>query len=266
MEKISQDHFAYLTDVENAARETSRVQNITYQCDRCQDTGLVIVDGIAKICPCRKKAVLDQKKRASNITPKLAEKSFANFSLHYYPGYQYSEVQQKTCLQLAEDALKACKNFVSDVKADRYRQGVILEGDIGSGKTHLAAAIANELLDAGKDVLFLVVPEFLDELRASYQESNDGTEAALMRKAKNIPILILDDLGAHTYTTWTQSKIFMLLNHRLNYNLPTVITTNLSLTEIGEALGERTASRLLEIGSFYPLRIEQDIRLAKCLE
>ena len=115
-------------------------------------------------------------------------------------------------------------------------------------------------------MLFLVVPEFLDEIRSSYQESSEGSENALMNRAKNVPILILDDLGAHTYTNWTQSKIFTLLNHRLNYHLPTVITTNLSLGEIGEALGERTASRMLELGAFYPLRVEQDIRMTKCLE
>ena len=239
---------------------------MVYACEKCQDTGLIIIDGIAKICTCQKKKVLEQKKQASNMTPKLTQKTFDNFSLHYYPAYQYSEAHGKTYLQLAEAALAACKNFVSEVKADRYQQGLILEGDIGSGKTHLAAAIANALLEEGKNVLFLVVPEFLDEMRTSYQDASDGSEGALMGKAKTVPVLILDDLGAHTYTNWTQSKIFTLINYRLNYNLPTVITTNLSLTEIGAVLGERTASRLVELGSFYPLRVEQDIRLAKCLE
>lgn len=259
MEKINQS-------LEQLAGFPETMEKPVYQCEKCQDTGLVIIDGIAKICPCQKKVVLAQKKQASNMTPKLAEKTFENFSLRYYPVYQYSELHQKNYQQLAEAALLACKHFVSDVKADRYREGLILEGSIGSGKTHLAAAIANELLDAGKTVLFLVVPEFLDEIRSSYQDSSDGSEGALMQKAKNVPVLILDDLGAHTYTSWTQSKIFTLLNHRLNYNLPTVITTNLSVEEIGEALGERTASRLLELGAFYPLRVEQDIRLTKCLE
>lgn len=259
MEKINQP-----LDQLNIVSQTG--EKPVYQCAKCQDTGLVIIDGIGKICPCQKKVVLAQKKQASNMTPKLAEKTFENFSLRYYPAYKYSELHQKTYEQMAEAALQASKNFVSAVKADRYREGLILEGDIGSGKTHLAAAIANELLDDGRTVLFLVVPEFLDEIRSSYQESSDGSEGALMQKAKNVPILILDDLGAHTYTNWTQSKIFTLLNHRLNYNLPTVITTNLSVEEIGEALGERTASRLVELGKFYPLRVEQDIRLTKSLE
>ena len=142
----------------------------------------------------------------------------------------------------------------------------MLEGQIGSGKTHLAAAIANELLAAGQHILFLVVPDFLDELRNSYHSSGEFNEIEIMEQAKNIPVLILDDLGNHNFTEWTQNKLFSLINYRLNQQLPSIITTNLDIPSLAEVLGQRVVSRIIASCEVCLLPVPKDIRLLKNLK
>ena len=72
--------------------------------------------------------------------------------------------------------------------------GLFFTGEVGCGKTHLAAACANALLQQQVDALFLVVPDFLDDLRASYGKDGEFSEAALMRRARSAAVLILDEM------------------------------------------------------------------------
>ena len=117
---------------------------------------------------------------------------------------------------------------------------LVLLGGYGAGKTHLAAAIANQRVKLGYPVLFVVVPDLLDYLRATFSPSSDTGLDERMETIREIPLLILDDLGAHNSTPWAQEKLFQIMNHRYNNRLPTVITTNQRLEE----LDPRIASRL----------------------
>jgi len=76
-----------------------------------------------------------------------------------------------------------------------------------------------------------------------------------------VPLLILDDLGAHNYTDWTRNKLFSIINYRLNYMLPTIITTNINLEDLEHFLGERTTSRIIHMCHPYRLLVEVDIRV-----
>jgi DNA replication protein DnaC len=112
------------------------------------------------------------------------------------------------------------------------------------------------------------VPDFLDELRATYHkggEETDINEISLLNGARQVEVLILDDLGAHNYTPWTCNKLYSLLNYRMNYHLPVIITTNLDLLEIEKFLGKRTTSRILQMCNVYRLTVHKDIRYQKSL-
>ena len=102
---------------------------------------------------------------------------------------------------------------------------LVLQGLNGCGKTHLAAAIANQLRESGKQVLFIVVPDLLDHLRSSFGPESRVSYDALFEKIKKIPVLILDDFGEHSATPWAQEKLYQLINYRYNARLATVITT-----------------------------------------
>ncbi|MCX6004741.1 MAG: ATP-binding protein [Chloroflexi bacterium] len=116
---------------------------------------------------------------------------------------------------------------------------LIFQGLNGCGKTHLAAAIANHLREAGKDVLFIVVPDLLDHLRSTFGPDSRVSYDALFEKIKKIPVLILDDFGQHSATPWAQEKLYQLINYRYNAKLPTVITTCLDLDDIESRVSSR---------------------------
>ena len=117
-----------------------------------------------------------------------------------------------------------------------------MSGPSGCGKTHLAAAVANRCIEDGVPALFLFVPDLLDHLRATYQTDSDLGYDELFEQVRSSPILILDDLGAQTASSWAQEKLFQLINHRFNAQMPTVYTTALDV----EALEPRLQTRLCD--------------------
>lgn len=120
---------------------------------------------------------------------------------------------------------------------------LILKGSYGCGKTHLAAAIANYQVQRGQPVLFVVVPDLLDHLRAAFAPGSALTFDKRFEAVRTAPLLILDDLGAQSSTPWAQEKLYQILNYRYNAQLPTVISTNCEL----EDLDPRLRSRLAEL-------------------
>lgn len=128
---------------------------------------------------------------------------------------------------------------------------LLFTGAYGCGKTHLAAAIANERLARGQPALFMITPDLLDHLRATFSPNSDVSYDELFEQVRSTPLLILDDLGAHSASAWAKEKLFQLLNHRYNAQLPTVITTNQRL----EDLDPRLRSRLLDrnVVDYFPI-------------
>jgi len=135
-------------------------------------------------------------------------------------------------------AFETCANFAKEPEG-----WLLLTGTYGCGKTHLAAAIANARLALGFPVVFMIVPDLLDHLRAAFNPQSETTYDQLFEQLRTAPMLVLDDLGAHSSTQWAQEKLFQLLNHRYNAQLHTVVTTNQRLDD----LDPRLRSRLLDV-------------------
>lgn len=238
------------------------------KCSKCNDRGFLIKDEVAYRCSCMKQRTIEHLFRHSNLGKLQHQCTFANFSFAYYPDV-FDEELGFTYYQNAKKALNAAKEFASAFVKDNYHgPGLMFTGPVGSGKTHLASAIANYVLSKGKQVLFTVVPDLLDEIKATYDRSSMGEndELAIIEGARNVELLILDDLGVHNYTQWTVNKIYSILNYRVNHQLPVVITTNLSLAELDTYLGERTTSRILQLCNVYRIASIQDIRYLKSKE
>jgi DNA replication protein DnaC len=235
-----------------------------YSCLSCRDSGWLVTEYGARPCACGQESRLLKMRREAGLKPAMDEMRFAAFDLRYYsperqlkPGCSYR--------QAAEKALRAARMFVASYRQGESARGLYYEGNLGSGKTFLAAAITGELLNKGCPARFVVVPEFLEQLRLSYrgQENNAYDEAEIMRAAMQAPVLILDDLGAHNSSAWTVTKIYTLLNYRLNSRQPCVITSNLKPAALAEELGPRAASRIKEMCDRYILLTEEDIRTRK---
>jgi DNA replication protein DnaC len=118
---------------------------------------------------------------------------------------------------------------------------VYLVGKYGCGKTHLAAAIANSLLaNQRMRVLFVVVPDLLDHLRAAFAPDQLQSYDSRFQAVRNADLLVLDDLGTENATPWAREKLYQLMNYRYSNRRPTVITSNRNMDE----LDGRIASRL----------------------
>jgi DNA replication protein DnaC len=140
--------------------------------------------------------------------------------------------------QVLRHAYDSCRQFA------RQPEGwLLLTGTFGCGKTHLAAAIANQRVDQGQPAIFVVIPDLLDHLRSSFGPNSELSYDKLFEQVRDINLLVLDDLGTQSSTPWAQEKLFQLLNHRYNAQLPTVLTSNQRL----EDMDQRVRSRLMDI-------------------
>ena len=122
---------------------------------------------------------------------------------------------------------------------------LLITGDHGNGKTHLAVAIVGHCISKRHPTLFTFVPDLLDHLRAAFSPNSPVQYDNLFEQVKSVPLLILDGLGEETTTPWAREKLYQIIVHRHNAQLPTVITTYLNPSKIA-ATHARLASRLLD--------------------
>ncbi len=162
--------------------------------------------------------------------------TFASFSLRKDENLQPDQAKS------LEKAFTEAREFAEDPFG-----WLVLTGPYGCGKTHLAAAIANYRADQGYIPMFVVVPDLLDHLRATFGPRSTVTLDRRFEEVKKAPLLILDDLGTQNMTPWVREKLYQLFNYRYNAELPTVITTPALKAEMDERLLSRMMDRRLGV-------------------
>jgi DNA replication protein DnaC len=134
-----------------------------------------------------------------------------------------------------QEVLAVCEAFGAE--PDGW---IVLAGTHGCGKTHLAAAIANHVAAGNSgEVMFVMVPDLLDHLRASFNPQANVPYDRRFDEIKRAPLLVLDDLGTESATPWAREKLFQLLGYRYSARLPTIITTSSTPDEIDPWLRTR---------------------------
>ena len=142
-------------------------------------------------------------------------------------------------------ALRVCKMYADTFRdklphgdAEPGRNGLFITGPKGTGKTHLAAAIANQLMQQGTAVICMTMIDLLDRIKQTYEKQKQWgiSEGAVLNTYKEVPLLIIDDMGKEPATEWAVSKIYAIINARYEEYLPTIITTNYSDSELVKRL------------------------------
>jgi primosomal protein DnaI len=151
-------------------------------------------------------------------------------------------------------AIKAAKDYIINYLPETTSKGLFFHGEFGVGKTYILAALANELAER-KSVQSLMVytPDFFRDMKSSIQ---DQTVNEKLDYIKKVPLLILDDIGAETVTSWVRDDLLgSILQYRMMEQLPTLYTSNydytglenhLTYTQKSDREEELKAKRIME--------------------
>jgi len=209
------------------------------ECELCRDSGFICYDvhrdhpdfGKVFACSCRADELVAERRakleRVSNLGP-LTRLSFENLIAD---GRNPETAEHRHRFRMA---VQEARDFAANPQG-----WLILVGPPGCGKTHLAAAIANSRIAEGESAFFVVVPDLLDHLRATYSPSSEVSYDELFENVRTASLLVLDDLGTQSSTPWAMEKLYQLLNARYNNRLATVVTTNHTLEDVDERLRVR---------------------------
>lgn len=219
-----------------------------YECSDCKDTGYI--DGITK-CHCLKQAILRYTYRQSNIEDVLQRENFDTLSYEYYTDTE--------CVKMKE-IIAQCKSFADDF-GTKY-ENILLQGNVGVGKTFLTNCMAKAVLDKGYSVIYFTSMRLFDTLSRGIFRYDDDESWDLQKDIYSCDLLIIDDLGTESVNSFVASRLFDILNERDLRKKSTIISTNLSFEDLGGRYTERNFSRIF--GNYKILRPDvEDIRIRK---
>ena len=146
-------------------------------------------------------------------------------------------------------ALDAAKHYAADFGATWERgESLLLLGNVGNGKTHLAVGIAREAMEQNAEAIFTTTTGMISAVKATWGNSGES-ESKIIRRFASVDLLVLDEVGSIKCSGREREILFTILGGRHNAVLPTIFTGNLTISELPSYLGDQIVSRLRESGS-----------------
>ena len=245
-------------------------------CPICHGTGFRIIvkeelSG-AERCECQ---IADRSRlleEHAQIPPLYRNASLDNFSLPRDNPIAHRDLK---------DVLLIVSRFTREFPTEKT-PGLLLMGESGSGKTHLAVAALRSLISRGFEGLFYDYQNLLDRIRAGYNKEAGAADKEAYREALDVEVLLLDDLGAHRVTDWVEDTVTSIITYRCNNKKPTLVTTNLTDPQaasgprpaagpvkieysdtLEDRVGSRARSRLFEMCRVVRMPLVGDFRMRK---
>ena len=156
----------------------------------------------------RFRAAINRIYKENYVGRKLQNMNFENFYLNQNNQY----------------AVQVARDYVGKNKDNVQTNGLIITGKSGVGKTHLAAAIANRLIESEKIVLMGRLTTLLDMIKETFRD-NSRSENELIELYSNVDMIIIDDLGMEKISSWALEKLYTIIQNRYENGLPIIITT-----------------------------------------
>ena len=239
-------------------------------CPKCGGSGWIIVERAhvsgAEPCECRAQGRAERLEERAQIPPLYRHASFHNFLHDDNPD--------------VKNIMLMATNYVRDFP-NEGRPGLLLLGEPGTGKTHLAVAALRRIIEKGFEGLFCDYQNLLDRIRSGYDSSSNSSDKEAYRIALDSEVLLLDDLGAHRVTDWVEDTVTSIITYRCNNRKPLIATTNLPDADAGSVviqktavgteyrrtladhIGARARSRLFEMCTVIKMPLVSDYRLRK---
>lgn len=175
--------------------------------------------------------------------------------------FRDADLKPKTADQVK--AYAEGREFVEDFQGKlKTGAGMVLWGDVGTGKTHLACAIANALISQLRPVLYCTALEAVMLIKASWKRGTDGmTEYDIYGRFGEPQLLIIDEIGVQGGTDFERMVLTSIADIRSRNCLPTIIVSNLAPEEMYSLLGERMFDRLVGFGANVVRMEGQSLRL-----
>ena len=227
-----------------------------YTCTQCHDTGYIN----SRKCSCFNKKAIDLVYHDSNLKNITYNENFDTFSYEWYDNTTPDQSNGLTPYHNMQRIVDICHKFVDNF--DKEAANILFFGGTGTGKTFLSNCIARELLNTSHSVIYLTAIELFTTFQrqdfSRFGEDKDSDANYL----SDCDLLIIDDLGTEVGNTYTNSKLFYVINERMLKKKSTIISTNLSLSEIRDSYSERIFSRITS--SYTILKVfGSDIRMMK---
>ncbi len=238
----------------------------SYECKECNDTGYINNNSSnAKLCSCIKQKLFDIEYNKSNISG-LCNQSFDKFNSALYSDLinksKYNaDISPRQNIEIIK---QISKKFIDNFNSPEEKN-LLFTGDTGLGKTFLSSCIAKSLLEQGKTVLYQTAPVMLDYI-IDYKFGKANTSQNIYDSLLDVDLLIIDDLGTENINSLKFTELFKIINTRLlNQDkkiTKTIISTNLSLSDLFKIYNERIGSRI--VGYYNICRFfGEDIRFKK---
>jgi DNA replication protein DnaC len=183
----------------------------------------------------RKRKMLEARLKRSCIPPRFEQKSFAD----YLPQNPTAATIHRKCLAYAEQFPAMA----------RQGTGIILCGHAGTGKTHLACAIANHVMAVhDRSAVYVQAAQAIRTVKETYAKGSGRSEQEALRWFTIPDLLILDEIGVQFGTDFERNILFEMVNARYEELKPTILISNLAMDGLMAYAGERVVDRMKENG------------------
>lgn len=200
-------------------------------CPKCEGAEFILTPEGAVPCDCRYRTIVNILTQNARIPSMFLNKSLSTF---------------ETKLEGRKDVITSAKNFIDHYQ--RGGRGLLIIGDVGVGKTHIAVSILKELISKGYSGLYYNVIDLLRVIRSSYSNDTNFTENDILEITSNVDMLVLDDLGAENTSGWVLDRLYSIINKRYEEGKTIIVTTNCKThDDLVGRVGDRIASRLAEV-------------------
>lgn len=239
---------------------------LKHECDICKDRGYVEKLGVFEKCICLKRLQEQLRYRKSNLRRRVEKENFATFNIAKFDDVREYEISpelelKKTARAQMEMILGESLRFIETFdKADT--KSLIFYGGVGLGKSFMCSAIAKEMMDRGKSVLYYTANELVDLLQLYTFDRDAFFKEHIIedyRDLDDVDLLIIDDLGAELTNNFVKTSFFNIINNRIIKDKKLIISTNLTPLELKERYDERIFSRLIMYADPYKF-VGEDLR------